>query len=156
MKITIQNRQTDFKINESNLFTLAEFLGSRLEELVPEMDWKEISVLLLDDAKITETNRQYLHKDRPTDVITFRYDPIPGENGYDGDLLVNCARAVKVGPEHSGIQRELALYIAHGFDHLSGAEDYTDEDRADMRETELAWLMEANKLGLLTELIECN
>ncbi|MFC1467895.1 rRNA maturation RNase YbeY [Verrucomicrobiota bacterium] len=155
MKISIQNRQTKYPVQADNLQLLADFLGSRLQELEPSLPWQEISILLLDDELITETNRQYFQKDRPTDVITFRYDPIPGEEGYDGDVLVNCERAIQVGPEHDGIQHELGLYIAHGFDHLSGAEDYTDEKRAAMRKTELAWLSEANKLDLLNQLIEC-
>lgn len=155
MKITIQNRQTKYPIHPDNLQKIADFLGTRLQALAPSMVWQDISILLLDDAGIIEPNRQYFQKDRPTDVITFRYDPIPGEEGYDGDLLVNCERAVKVGPEHNGIQHELALYMAHGFDHLSGAEDYTEADRADMRETELSWLAEADKRQLITNLIEC-
>jgi rRNA maturation RNase YbeY len=125
-----------------------------LQKLAPALVWQDISILLLDDEGITEPNRSYFQKDRPTDVITFRYDPVPGEEGYDGDLLINCERAVQVGPEHNGIQHELALYIAHGFDHLSGAEDYADEERAAMRETELGWLSEADKLQLLSNLIE--
>jgi ssRNA-specific RNase YbeY (16S rRNA maturation enzyme) len=35
---------------------------------------------------------------------------------------------------------ELALYIAHGFDHLSGADDDTPARRAAMRRTEMRWL----------------
>lgn len=156
MKITIQNRQNKFNIREEQIQQLADFLGECLQELEPSLAWQDISVLLLDDALITETNRQYFQKDRPTDVITFRYDPVPGDEGYDGDLLVNCERAVQVGPEHDGIQHELALYIAHGFDHLSGAEDYADEDRTSMRKTELAWLKKAEGKNLLNNLIECD
>lgn len=154
MKINIQNRQNKFSIDKKNLQKLANYIGKQLQSLDPERIWNDISILLLDDELITETNRQYFDKDRPTDVITFRYDPVPGEDGYDGDLLVNCERAVTIGPDHGGIQHELALYLSHGFDHLSGAEDYADEDRAAMRKTELRWLVEAEKLGLLTRLIE--
>jgi rRNA maturation RNase YbeY len=153
MTITIQNNQTKHPVEIEHIQQLAEFLGQQLEGLQPDLMWNDITILLLDDDGITEPNRTYFGKDRATDVITFRYDPVPGEEGYDGDLLVNCQRAITEGPNHDGIQHELALYIAHGFDHLSGAEDYTDEARAAMRQTELGWLAKAEKLGLLNHLI---
>ena len=100
--------------------------------------------MLVDDEGITQTNREYFGKNRPTDVISCRYDPVPGENtAWSGDLIINVDRAVQVGPEHKGIDYELALYIAHGFDHLTGAEDDTDAGRKKMRATETAWLNEA-------------
>ena len=125
-----------------------------MQKCQPELTWQDISVVLLDDDGITTHNQDYFQKNRPTDVITFRYDPVPGENDFDGDLLVNCERAVQIGDEHNGIQYEFALYIAHGFDHLSGAEDYTDEARAAMHATEHGWLKKANELGLINNLIE--
>ena len=104
--------------------------------------------MLVDDAGITQTNREYFAKNRPTDVISFRYDPVPGEGDvFSGDLIVNVDRAVQVGPDHQGIDYELALYIAHGFDHLSGAEDDTDAKRKKMRATETAWLKQAGPLA---------
>ncbi len=95
-------------------------------------------------------NLEYFGKNRPTDVISFRYEPVPGENeGWSGDLIVNVDRAVQEGTTRGKIDYELALYIAHGFDHLSGAEDDTDEKRKKMRATETAWLRAASKEGLL-------
>lgn len=154
MTITLQNNQTKHPLNTDNIQLLAEFLGEQLHKLAPELEWNDISLLLIDDETIAITNAEYFDKPRPTDVITFRYDPVPGiEEGLDGDLLINCDRVMQEGPNHNGIQHELALYIAHGFDHLSGAEDNTDEKRAAMRATELAWLAEAETRGLLAHLI---
>jgi len=100
-------------------------------------------LLLTDDAGITQTNREFFGKDRPTDVISFRYDPIPGEeNEATGDLIVNVECAVREGAAHDGADAELALYIAHGFDHLSGADDDTPTRRTAMRRTEMRWLGE--------------
>ncbi len=106
--------------------------------------------MLVDDEGITQLNREYFGKNCPTDVISFRYDPVPGEDeGWTGDLIINVDRAAQVGPDHQGIEYELALYIAHGFDHLSGAEDDTEEKRKAMRNTETAWLKQAAKEGLV-------
>jgi probable rRNA maturation factor len=132
---------------------LTDWLGTRLEAMTAPDEWDEVSVVLTDDDGITQTNREYFNKNRPTDVISFRYDPIPGEEGFGGDLLINVDRAIQEGPHHEGIDYELALYIAHGFDHLSGAEDDTDEKRTAMRTTETTWLQEASQRGLLGTLI---
>ena len=116
--------------------------------------WDEVSIVLVDDEGITQTNREYFGKDRPTDVISFRYDPVPGEvDAWSGDLIVNVDRAMQEGTERGDINYELALYIAHGFDHLTGAEDDTPEKRKKMHATETAWLRKAAKAGLLSDLI---
>ena len=147
MKISIQNQQKNHPIQIQNLYKLAEFLGDKLETATAQNRWSEVCIVLVDDDGITQMNREYFGKERPTDVISFRYDPIPGEEeAWSGDLIINVDRAVQVGPEHNGPDDELALYVAHGFDHLSGAEDDTDEKRNRMHATETAWLYEAGPL----------
>ena len=130
--------------------TLTDWLALKLEAETAPAAWNEVCLVLVDDDGITQTNREYFDKDRPTDVISFRYDPIPGEeDGLTGDLIVNVDRAIQVGPEHEGTNYELALYIAHGFDHLTGAEDDTPEKKAAMLKTETTWLEEAGNEGLV-------
>lgn len=96
--------------------------------------------MLTDDAGIVPANQEFFGKNRPTDVISFRCEAIPGEEGATGDLIVNVECALREGPAHEGAHYELALYIAHGIDHLSGADDQTPDERAAMRRTETAWL----------------
>jgi probable rRNA maturation factor len=146
MKTSILNQQKNHLIQIQALKRLTDWLGSKLESATAPDRWSEVTVVLVDDAGITRTNLEYFGKNRPTDVISFRYDPVPGETAaWSGDLMINIDRAVQVGPEHKGIDYELALYIAHGFDHLSGAEDDTELKRNKMRATETAWLEEAGK-----------
>lgn len=141
MTITLLNQQNR-PLNLAKLQKLAEWLGLRLEPRTPE-PWNEVCLVLTDDEGIVPANQEYFGKDRPTDVISFRYDPIPGEDdGYSGDLIVNVDRAVQRGSEEKGADYELALYIAHGFDHLSGAEDDSPEKKKAMLDTETAWLEE--------------
>jgi len=120
-------------------------LAACLEAAVPGTVWGEATVVLTDDEGITRPNREFFGKDRPTDVISFRYDPLPGEKpATTGDLMVNAECAVREGPAHDGADAELALYIAHGFNHLSGADDDTPANRAAMRRTERQWLKKLN------------
>lgn len=121
---------------------LTDKLAALLEAADADTAWQEVTLLLTDDAGITQYNREFFGKDHPTDVISFRGEPVPGEDGTTGDLIVNVECAVREGPQHDGINSEMALYIAHGFDHLSGANDDTPARRAAMRRTEMRWLAE--------------
>ncbi|RKX44197.1 MAG: rRNA maturation RNase YbeY [Verrucomicrobia bacterium] len=154
MKTTSINRQNHHPIHPRNLQKLTDWLGEKLVAKTAPKRWGEISIVLVDDEGITQTNREYFGKNRPTDVISFRYDPVPGEaDKISGDLVVNIDRAVREGTARSNVDHELALYIAHGFNHLSGAEDDTPEKRKKMRATETAWLRKANTEGLVSGLI---
>ena len=144
MKTSILNQQKKYPLNLKKLQQLTDWLGGRLEEATTPASWDEVCVVLTDDDGILRTNREYFGRNRPTDVISFRYEAVPGEApAWSGDLIVNVERAVQVGPEHGGPDRELALYIAHGFNHLTGADDDTDARRKRMRATENAWLRAA-------------
>ena len=154
MKTTVVNRQKNHPIQPQELQRLTDWLGGKLAARTAPAHWGEISIMLVDDEGITQTNREYFGKNRPTDVISFRYEPVPGEAAeFSGDLLVNVDRAVSEGTARGHIDRELALYIAHGFDHLSGAEDDTPEQQKKMRATETAWLRKAAEEGVLAGLI---
>jgi rRNA maturation RNase YbeY len=150
MKTNLINQQNQHPIQLQNLQKLTDWISQKLEAKTAPDKWSEVSIVLVDDAGITQTNREYFKKDRPTDVISFRYDPIPGEDDkLTGDLVVNVDRAMQEGLERNDINYELALYIAHGFDHLTGAEDDTPEKHKKMRTTETAWLRAAKKEGVL-------
>jgi probable rRNA maturation factor len=146
MKTVLINRQKR-RINLPAIRRLTAKLAALLEAEDPGTIWQEVTLLLTDDAGITQYNREFFGKDHPTDVISFRGEPVPGEDGTTGDLIVNVECAVREGPQHDGINSEIALYIAHGFDHLSGADDDTPARRAAMRRTEMRWLA-----GLQTEI----
>jgi probable rRNA maturation factor len=154
MKTTLINRQKNHLIQPKKLQKLTDWLGGKLAAITAPESWGEVAVVLVDDEGITQTNREYFGKNHPTDVISFRYDPVPGEDAaFSGDLLINVDRAVQEGTARGSASRELALYIAHGFDHLSGADDNTPEKRKKMRTTETAWLREADKKNLIGGLI---
>lgn len=108
--------------------------------------WGDVNVVLMIDRGIRRVNREFLGHDWPTDVISFAYPPLPGHEAWSGELVVNVQRAVETAnagqrcrPAWAPAQ-ELALYIAHGCDHLSGADDATPPERLRMRRRELRWL----------------
>jgi rRNA maturation RNase YbeY len=78
-----------------------------------------------------------------TDVVTQAYDSIPPEEpGLYGELFVNVDQALRAAPKRNGwsAAKELLLYVAHGMDHLSGADDHSEKDYRAMRRRELGWL----------------
>jgi len=152
MRITFHNAQRLFKLDTVALKRLALALAAlaqtqgqrRRGRASPgEPTWQEVTIHLLDDAGIAPVNAAIMAHEGATDVVTQRYDPIPGEPvGLTGELFVNVEYAVRAAPRRAAwsANRELALYIAHGFDHLTGADDHTPAERARMRRRELAWL----------------
>lgn len=107
-----------------------------------------MTLVLTDNAGIAPVNAACFGKNRPTDVITSPYRPLPGEDpGLSGEIFVNVERALEVAGRGAGLAEEIALYIAHGIDHLAGATDRTPPLRARMRRRERTWLKEARAAG---------
>ena len=105
--------------------------------------FREVAVILQDDASSAEVHLAVNGSEGPTDAITQGYDPMPGEEpGVYGEVYVNCDRAQKVAPKRRGWSpaKELLLYVAHGIDHLSGADDFSPKDYQAMRRRELSWI----------------
>lgn len=108
-----------------------------------------------DDAGITALNREFLASDHSTDVLSFLLEPLPNEDCHNAEIIVNVECAVRKGfpGRKSGADKELALYLAHGCNHLTGAEDRDPLSRARMRRRELRWLKQAEAEGLIDGLI---
>lgn len=144
MHIILHNAQRRFKLDTAALKRLALALAGLAQARAPdEPAWQEVTIHLLDDVGIAPVNDAIMAHAGATDVITQRYEPCPGEpDGLIGELFVNVQRADHDAPRRAGwsADRELALYLAHGFDHLTGADDATAAERARMRRRELGWL----------------
>ncbi|MFH0878617.1 MAG: rRNA maturation RNase YbeY [Lentisphaerota bacterium] len=156
MKLSLVNRQSKLKIRKRDLQRLARWLLDRIELPGANRPGAEISLILTDHEGILPVNAMFFGKHRPTDVISFVYRNDEAEAVFRGEIFVNVERAIEQGVLHGGLQHELALYIAHGFDHLSGASDHIPLLRARMRRRELKWLKEASAQGLLRNLCAPN
>ncbi len=154
MKILLRGHLTVPPTNRRRLRRLVEFLIARAHRPSCE-SWAEVSVILTDNNRIRQAKRVAFGVDEPTDVICLSYTPLPGEKppGLRGEILVNAQRALQIGPRYGGPDRELALYIAHGLNHLAGEHDHTPAARRRMRRRENAWLRAAACEGLLSGLI---
>ena len=136
-----------FGLKKSELKVVAEFFAAKSGARIG-VPFRAVTVILQDDAFSAEVHEASNGAKGPTDVITQRYDAMPGEaEGVYGELYVNVDQALRVAPKRRGWSpaKELLLYVAHGMDHLSGADDLKPRDYDRMRRRELAWLHEIRR-----------
>ncbi len=129
-------------VSKADLKKAAQYFASKSSARV-KTPFREVTIVLQDDASSDEAHRAVMNVCGATDVITQRYDAMPGEKpGVYGELYVNVERAVSYAShvKNANAAKELFLYVAHGMDHLSGADDHTDTERRAMRRRELEWI----------------
>ncbi|WP_442900244.1 rRNA maturation RNase YbeY [Geoalkalibacter sp.] len=84
----------------------------------------ELSVLIVDDAQIRELNRDYLGKDRPTNVISFAMQEGEGAGVAPqllGDVVISAETAARDAAEAGQpFVSELYFLLLHGILHLRG------------------------------------
>ena len=119
MKIQIENRQRKQKIRKLDLRKVARRILS-----VSGCPEAELSVVVLSDVQIREVNRDYLQKDRPTNVISFAMQEGEGAGlnpDVLGDVLISADTAARDAQE-AGVSFESELYflLLHGILHLLG------------------------------------
>ncbi len=92
----------------------------------------ELSLTLLDDDAIRTLNRDWLGRDRPTDVIAFALGA--GDAEPLGDVYIGVERAVEQAREAGvPVREELVRLVVHGtlhvlgYDHDEGAERMAGE-----------------------------
>lgn len=144
MKIEIENRQAKQKIGKILLRRVARMILS-----VSGCPDAQLSILLVDDAGIQELNRDYLGKDRPTNVISFAMREGEGSDVQPdllGDVVISAETAARDAAE-AGVSFESELYflLLHGILHLLGY----DHERGTAAE---AVLMEAREREIFTQL----
>lgn len=89
-----------------------------------------VSIIIVDNQKIHEINKQYRSIDRPTDVISFA--AIDGEETLPeemGDIFISYEKIIEQAKEYEhSILREFAFLVTHGMYHLLGYDHMNQED----------------------------
>lgn len=95
----------------------------------------EISIALLDDARIAELHERYLDTSGPTDCITFNLGDDPAI--VEGEIVISCDTAAREADARGhALGSELLLYAVHGTLHLLGMDDATAPEAAKMHAME--------------------
>ncbi|WP_225072270.1 rRNA maturation RNase YbeY [Desulfuromonas sp. CSMB_57] len=117
--IHIENRQKSQKIETAVLAKVAQTILNASG--CPD---GELSVLIVDDAAIRIINRDYLQRDRATNVISFSMQE--GEQAglhpnLLGDVVISAETAARDAAEAGlGFESELYFLLLHGILHLLG------------------------------------
>lgn len=113
-----------------------EAMGERIEEYLGERSGV-VNLIIVDDQKIHQINKQYRQKNKPTDVISFAYmESIEwAEEGEvaAGDIFISLGTAKRQAMEHGhSLERELEILFVHGLLHLFGFDHNNDEEEEEM------------------------
>jgi probable rRNA maturation factor len=109
----------------------------RMLELL-DLPGAELSVVLTDDAGILELNRDYRHKEKPTDVLAFAMregEATPAGEGGEllGDVVISLETACRQAAQRRRPPlAEVTFLLAHGLLHLVGYDHQNDEDEREM------------------------
>ena len=149
MGILIDNQQNGRKINLAKMEKTARAI---LDDLgCPE---GELSILLVDDDRIQALNREYRHKDRPTNVLSFPmregdFSQITPE--LLGDVVISVDAAAAEA-ERAGIPLgdHMAWLLIHGILHLFGYDHEKSAAAEEAMETRTKALQQ-KVMGLLSE-----
>ena len=122
---------------------LARFLNRGRRALAITGD---VTLLLAPSAELKRLNRQFRHKDQPTDVLSF-----PSElPGYAGDIAISADIAIQNGKLLGhGAAAEIKVLVLHGLLHLAGYDHENDNGRMARKELGLR-----RALGIPEGLIE--
>lgn len=136
MKDSIITNLTDYEINEEDILNVSEITFELLEVENPVFN-----VVLVDEDRIREINREYRDKDSVTDVISFAFeesDNIHVENlRFLGEIYICVKRAEEQAKEYGhSFKREICYLTVHGLLHLLGYDHMKEEDKKVMRDLE--------------------
>lgn len=94
------------------------------------------SVIIVDNDKIHEINKQYRGIDRPTDVISFALEE---DENYEvkmrllGDIYISIDKVYEQAKEYNhSVKRELFFLVTHGFLHLLGYDHMEKDEEEEM------------------------
>ncbi len=91
------------------------------------------NVIIVNNEKIHEINKEYRGIDRPTDVISFALEDDKSFNRNDirvlGDIYISIDKVKSQSEEYGhSFKRELFFLAIHGLLHLLGYDHMTKED----------------------------
>ncbi len=114
----------------------------------------EVSILIVDDARIQELNRDYLQRDKPTNVISFSMqegETMALQPNLLGDVVLSADTAARDAAEAGcSFESELYFLLLHGILHLLGYDHERgtaeDAERMEAKEKEVFALIECDCL----------
>ena len=133
MTVLITNEQETLPVN-------LKIIEKQADQILAHLDSsdKELSILVVDNARIRQLNQQYRDKDSATDVLSFPQFEEDDENEEPafsshllGDVVLSIETAELQAKEHDlSLEEELILLLIHGILHLMGFDHERSEAEA--------------------------
>lgn len=158
--IYLENIQDKIFVEESLVSRIEKSIDLALKEEMVYVDY-EVSVLLVDNEKIREINKEHRNIDRETDVLSFPMLDYPKGKVYKdiyvnfdfdkifldedklllGDIVISLEKAKEQSIDYGhSFEREVLYLITHSVLHLLGYDHMEEEEKRFMREREEAIL----------------
>ena len=127
---------TDEKIDTTELADVLEFACNHLNIKNPLLN-----VVIVDNVKIREINKEYRNKDAVTDVISFAFEEVKDVKYEDvrflGEIYISYERCKSQASEYGhSVRREFSYLAVHGLLHLLGYDHMNEDDKKVMRALE--------------------
>jgi len=109
-----------------------------MPDLRKRRGWSEVNVLVVGTTAGRRYNREFRGRDYATNVLSFPYEPMPGEHsGLLGDLVI-CAPVVarEAREQRKQVRDHFAHMTIHGVLHLLGYDHESDGDAQRMEALE--------------------
>ncbi len=171
MKLTASIRKPRRKIERLAALRLAKALHALAVSTPrsvgnPISAFGEITIVFAGDGVMAQVHFDAMGIEGSADVVTIPYAATPMASA-SAEIYVNVDLACERGVDRSELElissetsgdwspeHELALYVAHGLDHLAGGDDSTPEGFKEMREREISWVRKAERAGLLNSIFK--
>lgn len=97
----------------------------------------EVSYIFCSAQRLLAMNREFLHHDYFTDVITFDYSDRSGTRTVAGDIFIDVETVADNAAQYGATPlEEMRRVVVHGLLHLCGQGDKTPETNAEMHRKE--------------------
>lgn len=124
MQIDLVN-ETSFEVNIN-----------KLENILKNLTEQEIELLILNNSQIQEINHEFRQINKPTDVLSFPYESMPG--APLGSIAISIDFVEEKAKEYGhNVEDEFLLLFIHGLLHLLGFDHEVDSGEHRQKEEEL-------------------
>ncbi len=140
MTVSVTNAQREVPVDASRMARVARLAVKHLRIRTRG----RLAITFIDSRRMRTLNRRFLRHDRPTDVLSFRYDGEPAclpkpirRRQVVGEILIAPRQARTYATQHGiAYDEELSRYVIHGLLHWLGHNDGTLAEQRRMRARE--------------------
>lgn len=144
--INIKNTQRKIALDKT-------VLSKSVQQILAALRYADfdIGIWVTTDATIRRYNREFRHKDKPTDILSFPYHPhleagkrvkvTSDEDKNLGDLIISAEFVRRDAQRYEQtFEQRMNVLLVHGVCHLLGYDHLADDDYRRMHAKEL-WLL---------------